>query len=226
LGRKGNTLKDSGLSLDLETKKLLAAKIAKKTRRGRKENHKGEQRVAKRLRIPVDLTSAYLLQNLLTAPCVNRHQHENCTGDRLDPRMRARDLTPEIIGAAIKIHGRLGPGLLESAYEACLAHELRKIGLPIDRQRAVPLWYDGIKLDCGFRADIVVANKVIVELKCKDALHPVDEAQLLSHLRLLNISVGPLINFHVVVLQDGIRRFVNNYREGWNEEEEFVATSL
>jgi GxxExxY protein len=140
--------------------------------------------------------------------------------------MRARDRTLEIIGAAIKIRRRLGPGPLESANEACLAHELRKIGLPIDRQRAVPLWYDGIKLDCGFRADIVVANKVIVELKCKDALHPVDEAQLLSHLRLLNISVGPLINFHVVVLREGIRRIVNNYREGWNKEEEFVATSL
>jgi GxxExxY protein len=111
--------------------------------------------------------------------------------------MRARDLTPEIIGAAIKVHRRLGPGLLESAYEACLAHELRKVGLLVERQRAVPLWYDGIKLDCGFRADMVVADKVVVEAKCKEALHPVDEAQLLSHLRLLNIPVGLLINLCV-----------------------------
>jgi GxxExxY protein len=135
--------------------------------------------------------------------------------------MRARDLTPEIIGAAIKIHRRLGPGLLESAYEACLAHELRKIGLLVERQRPVPLWYDGIKLDCGFRADMVVAGKVVVEAKCKEALHPVDDAQLLSHLRLLNIPVGLLINFHVALLRNGIRRIVNNYREGWASEEEF-----
>jgi GxxExxY protein len=127
--------------------------------------------------------------------------------------MRARDLTPEIIGAAIAIHRRLGPGLLESAYEACLAHELVKLGLRVERQRAVPLVYDGVKLDCGFRADIVVENRAVVELKCKDSIHPVDEAQLLSHLRLLDIPVGLLINFHVVVLKDGIRRLVNNYRE-------------
>ena len=84
----------------------------------------------------------------------------------------------------------------------------------------VPLWCEAITLDCGFRADIVVANRVIVELKCKDALHPVDEAQLLSHLRLRNIPVGLLINFHVVHLRDGIHRLVNNYREGWIPEEE------
>jgi len=109
--------------------------------------------------------------------------------------MRARDLTPEIIGAAIKIHRKLGPGLLESAYEACLAHELRNIGLPVERQRAVPLCYEGIKLDCGFRADMIVADKVVVELKCKDVLHPVGETQLLSHLRSRDIHVGLLINF-------------------------------
>jgi len=89
----------------------------------------------------------------------------------------------------------------------------------------VPLWYEAITLDCGFRADIVVANRVIVELKCKDALHPVDEAQLLSHLRLRNIPVGLLINFHVVHLRDGIHRLVNNYREGWIPEEEYVVSN-
>jgi GxxExxY protein len=137
--------------------------------------------------------------------------------------MRACDLTPEIIGAAIKIHKRLGPGLLESAYEACLAYELRNIGLPVERQRAVPLCYEGIKLECGFRADMVVAGKVVVELKCKEALHPVDEAQLLSHLRLLDIHVGLLINFHVVVLRDGIRRIVNKYREEWVSADEIFV---
>jgi GxxExxY protein len=123
------------------------------------------------------------------------------------------DLTPEIIGAAIKIHRKLGPGLLESAYEACLAYEIEKLGFRVERQKAVPLIYEAVKLDCGFRADLVVEGRLALELKCKESLHPVDEAQLLSHLRLLNIPVGLLINFHVVLLKDGIRRMVNNYRE-------------
>jgi GxxExxY protein len=127
--------------------------------------------------------------------------------------VRSRDLTPEIIGAAIKVHKRLGPGLLESAYECCLAHEISKLGLCVERQRPVPLIYDSLKLDCGFRADIVVENRVVVETKCKEVLHPVDVAQLLSHLRLLEIPVGLLINFHVVLLKDGIKRLVNNYRD-------------
>jgi GxxExxY protein len=127
--------------------------------------------------------------------------------------MRSSDLTPEIISAAIKIHRRLGPGLLESAYEACIAHELQLAGMRVERQKPVPLFYDTVKLECGFRADLVVEGRVVVELKCKEALHPVDEAQLLSDLRLLNIPVGLLINFHVVLLKDGIRRMVNNYRE-------------
>ncbi|MGC2185156.1 MAG: GxxExxY protein [Terriglobales bacterium] len=104
--------------------------------------------------------------------------------------MPSPDLTREIIGAAIKIHRELGPGLLESAYEACLAYELQKLGLKIERQKPVPLIYEQVKLECGFRADLVVEGRVVVETKCKDALHPVDDAQLLSHLRLLNISVG------------------------------------
>jgi GxxExxY protein len=127
--------------------------------------------------------------------------------------MPKSDLTPEIIGAAIRIHRKLGPGLLESAYQACLAFELERNGFQVQRQKPVPLVYEMVKLECGFRADLVVEGKVAVELKCKEALHPVDEAQLLSHLRLLNIPVGLLINFHVVLLKDGIRRMVNNYRE-------------
>lgn len=123
------------------------------------------------------------------------------------------DLTAAIIGAAIKIHRKLGPGLLESAYEACLGYEIEKLGLPVERQKAVPLIYESVKLQCGFRADLLVDRVVVVETKCKEALHPVDEAQLLSHLRLLNLQVGLLINFHVVVLKQGIRRIVNNYQE-------------
>ena len=126
----------------------------------------------------------------------------------------ARSRTTErIIGAAIKIHRRLGPGLLESTYEACLAYELEKVGLYVQRQKAVPLVYEMVKLDCGFRADLVVNGEVVVEIKCKEALHPVDQAQILSHLRLLNLHVGLLINFHVAFLKDGITRMVNNYQE-------------
>ena len=127
--------------------------------------------------------------------------------------MRDDELTRAIIGAAIMVHRRLGPGLLESAYEACLAHEISKLGLRVERQKPVPLIYDSVRLDCGFRADIVVEGRVVVETKCKEVLHPVDEAQLLSHLRLLRISIGLLINFHVVLLKDGVKRLVNDYDE-------------
>ena len=126
--------------------------------------------------------------------------------------MEDRRLTSEIIGAAIEVHRRLGPGLLESAYEACLARELQKRGLRVERQRPVPVFYDDVKLNCGFRADLIVEGRVVVELKCKEALHPVDESQLLLHLRLLNLPIGLLINFHVVLLKDGIKRMVNDYR--------------
>ena len=122
------------------------------------------------------------------------------------------DLTQEIIGAAIKIHRKLGPGLLESTYKAGLAYELEKAGLRVERQKPVPLIYGTVKMDCGFRADLVLGGRVVVELKYKDAL-PVDQAQLLSHLRLLDIPVGLLISFHVFFLKECIKRMVNNYRE-------------
>jgi len=127
--------------------------------------------------------------------------------------MDTHRLTYKIIEAAIKVHRKLGPGLLESAYEACLFYELEVAGLRVERQRPVPLVYEAVKLECGFRADLIVENKVIVEVKAKEALHPIDDAQLLSHLRLLDLQVGLLINFHVTVLKDGIRRMVNNYEE-------------
>jgi len=125
--------------------------------------------------------------------------------------------TSQIIGAAIKIHRRLGPGLLESAYESCLAYELEKAGLQVQRQKAVPLIYEAVKLDCGFRADLVVNGEIVVEIKCKEALHPVDHAQLLSYLRLLNLRVGLLINFHSAVLKEGLKRMVNNYHDDLEE---------
>ncbi len=121
--------------------------------------------------------------------------------------------TGRIIQAAIKIHRKLGPGLLESAYEACLAYELEQVGLQVQRQKAVPLVYNTVKLECGFRADLVIEREVVVEIKCKEAIHPVDQAQLLSYLRLLDLRVGLLINFHVLMLKDGIKRMVNNYHD-------------
>jgi GxxExxY protein len=127
--------------------------------------------------------------------------------------MKINDLTYAIIGAAMKVHRTLGPGLLESAYEACLAYELEKLGMRVERQKPVPVIYDEVKLDCGFRADLLVEQQVIVECKAKEAIHPIDGAQVLSHLRLLKLSVGLLINFHVLDLKEGIRRIVNNYQE-------------
>ena len=132
-------------------------------------------------------------------------------------RLSMFQLTDRIIGSAIKIR-RQGPGLLESAYESCLSYELDSQGLRVVRQKAVPLVYEQVKLDCGFRADLLVENGVVVELKCKDQIHPVDEAQLPSHLRLLDLQVGLLINFHVAQLRDGIRRMVNHYREHDTQE--------
>ena len=122
-------------------------------------------------------------------------------------------ISGKIIGACIKVDKRLGRGLLESAYEACVAYELRELGLQLERQKPVPLIYEEVKLDCGFRTDMLVEDTIVVEFKSKEAVHPVDYAQLLSHLRLLKVPLGLLINFHVTILKNGITRMVNDYRE-------------
>ncbi|MCK5328194.1 MAG: GxxExxY protein [Candidatus Latescibacteria bacterium] len=119
-----------------------------------------------------------------------------------------KELTEQIIGAAIEVHRYLGPGLLESAYEECLCHELCLRGLKFERQRPLPLEYKGVKLDCGYRLDVVVEGKVVLELKTVEAITPIQEAQLLTYLRLSEIKVGFIINFNVPVLTDGIRRRV------------------
>lgn len=119
-------------------------------------------------------------------------------------------ISKAIIGCAITVHTNLGPGLLESAYEACLAFELRQAGHEIECQVPLPLVYKGVKLDMGYRVDLIVDNCVIVELKAIEAIAPVHKAQLLSHLRLSGRKLGLLINFHVVHLKDGIFRVVNN----------------
>jgi GxxExxY protein len=125
--------------------------------------------------------------------------------------MRTNELTGAIIGAAIDVHKRLGPGLLESAYRVCLAYELRKRGFEVQEEKPVPVIYDDAKLECGFRADLLVNGQVVVELKAKSTIHPVDKAQTLSHLRLLGLRFGLLINFHEEKLVDGVHRIVNGY---------------
>lgn len=117
-------------------------------------------------------------------------------------------LTEQIIGAAIEVHRQLGPGLLESAYEACLAYELEQLGLAVERQKPLPLVYKEICLDQGYRIDILVEQQVILELKAVEEFTPVHEAQMLSYLRLSGCKVGLLLNFNVKLLKDGIRRFV------------------
>jgi len=125
--------------------------------------------------------------------------------------MEINVLTEAIIGAAIEVHKRLGPGLLESAYRVCLAYELRKRGFDVVEEKPIPVIYDDVKMECGFRADLLVNGTVVVELKAKSSIHPVDKAQTLSHLRSLNLRVGLLVNFHEVRLVDGVSRIVNGY---------------
>jgi len=114
-----------------------------------------------------------------------------------------------VVDSALKVHRALGPGLLESAYHACLLYELRKRGLEVGSQIEMPIRYDNIVIDTAFRIDLLVEHKVVVELKALPRIHPVHEAQLLSYLKLSGCKVGLLINFHAVLLRDGITRMVS-----------------
>ena len=123
--------------------------------------------------------------------------------------MELNEISKKIIGAAIQVHRTLGPGLLESTYEACLKYELEKIGLKIQSQVGLPVIYDGIKIDLGYRLDILVEDAVIIELKAVTTITPLYEAQLLSYLKLSGKHLGLLINFNVTLLKDGIKRMIN-----------------
>ncbi|MBI5834250.1 MAG: GxxExxY protein [Armatimonadetes bacterium] len=118
------------------------------------------------------------------------------------------ELSGEIIGCAFEVHSALGPGLLESAYKECLFHELAMHGLQVAKEVSLPVVYKGVALDCGYRLDLVVEDKVIIELKAVEALRPVHEAQLLSYLKLSGLRLGLLMNFNVVRLREGIKRRV------------------
>ncbi len=124
--------------------------------------------------------------------------------------MTENQISSKIIGAAIEVHKQLGPGLLESTYETCLAFELRNLGFKVERQLSLPVVYKDVKLDAGYRIDLIINDKVIIEVKSVDDLAPIHTAQLLTYLRLKEVKLGLLINFNSVVVKNGIRRVVNN----------------
>jgi GxxExxY protein len=129
------------------------------------------------------------------------------------PQMHENEIAKIIVDSAFKVHTTLGPGLLETVYQAALAFELRKRGLAVATERGIPVYYDEVKLEVGFRADIIVENKVIVECKSIEALAPVHGKILLTYLRLADMGLGLLINFNVAFIKDGIRRVVNDLKE-------------
>lgn len=122
--------------------------------------------------------------------------------------MEINQITEVIIGCAIEVHKHLGPGLLESAYEECLAYELQNAGFNVEKQKPVPVVYKEVKLDCCYRIDILVENSIVIELKTVDSINPVHEAQILSYLKFAKKKVGLLINFNVKLLKHGLRRYV------------------
>ncbi|HUI81469.1 MAG TPA: GxxExxY protein [Bryobacteraceae bacterium] len=131
------------------------------------------------------------------------------------PRSVALDrLTEQIIGAAIEVHRNTGPGLMESVYEQCLCYELSQQLLKFERQVHLPISYKGIKLDCGYRMDLVVEDSVVIEIKTVDQLLPIHTAQLLTYLKLSNKPIGLILNFNSPILKKGMKRLVNHYREG------------
>jgi len=122
--------------------------------------------------------------------------------------MKINEITQKIIGCAIEVHRNLGPGLLESAYEECMAYELGKAGLKTKRQVPTPVVYKDVKLDCGYRIDMLIENLVVIEIKVVDEINPVHEAQILTYLKFSKMNIGLLINFNVTALKNGIRRFI------------------
>jgi GxxExxY protein len=124
-------------------------------------------------------------------------------------KMNENDISNKIIGLAINVHQSLGPGLLESAYKECLYYRLKKDGHLVEKEKAMPLIYEEVKLDCGYRIDLLVESKVVIEIKSVEALNEVHLAQILTYMRLGGYKLGLLINFNVALLKDGIKRVVN-----------------
>lgn len=126
--------------------------------------------------------------------------------------MNENEITEKIIGCAIKVHRNLGPGLLESAYQECLFYELKKEGLKVEKEKPLPLIYEEVKLDCGYRMDLFVEDKIIVEIKSIEALNDIHLAQVLTYLKINNSKIGLLINFNVLQLVKGLKRVINKYK--------------
>lgn len=124
--------------------------------------------------------------------------------------MTENELSRLVIGKAIYVHQSLGPGLLESVYEQCLSYRLVHFGLYIEKQKTIPLIFDDIRMECGFRCDIVIENKLLIEVKAVEALHDIHTAQVLTYLKLTGIKLGLLINFNTILLKNGVKRIVNN----------------
>lgn len=124
--------------------------------------------------------------------------------------MIENEISGKIIKCAIEVHKALGPGLLESAYKECLFYQLNKASINVEKEKPMPLIFEQVKLDCGYRMDLLVENKVVIEIKCVEALNDVHIAQILTYLKLGNYKLGLLINFNVFLLKDGIKRIINN----------------
>jgi len=127
--------------------------------------------------------------------------------------MNINELSNKVIGAAIEVHKEIGPGLLESAYEECLCHELKLRNIKFERQKPLSVVYKDIKLDCGYRLDVVVENEIILELKSCERIEEIHKAQLLTYLKLSGVKLGFILNFNVPIMKNGIVRMVNNYNE-------------
>lgn len=123
--------------------------------------------------------------------------------------MSENEIATKIIGCAIEVHNRLGPGLLESAYQECLLYKLNQEGIIAEKEKPMPLAFEEIKLNCGYRVDLLVENKVIVEIKCVESLNDIHLAQILTYMKLGDFKLGLLINFNVTLLKDGIKRVIN-----------------
>ena len=126
--------------------------------------------------------------------------------------MSINELTEKVIGLAIKVHRKLGPGFLESVYQAALTYELQKAGIQFEKEKELPVYYEDIMLDVGFRCDFIIDGRLIIECKAVKELTEIDKAQLLNYLKLTNLRVGLLINFNVLILKNGIKRLVNNFK--------------
>lgn len=136
------------------------------------------------------------------------------------------ELTQKVIGCAMKVHSALGPGLLESAYQECLCFELLRAGLDVEKQKPMPLVYSEVKLDCGYRVDVMVEKRLILEIKSVEALNDIHLAQVLTYLRLANCRLALLMNFNVLHLRDGIRRVVNQYDDSASSAKISAASAV